>query len=156
MGRVEPRRDIHRPCSESASSHVWLLAGALVLLLLLSILYLSYQTRCENHVRAVRVNVQALRRSVKQFWDLNGCQPKSLDEFRRFHRQHKSDIWDEMYVDLTSDKQREVPEYGELNDKGGYFYDPNSGEIRLNLTRPVREYLRWYRGSYEDEIPSHW
>ena len=61
-----------------------------------------------------------------------------------------------MYVDLTSEKQSDILEYRKLNDKGGYYYDPNTGEVRLNLTRPVQEYLKWYSGGYKDQVPSSW
>jgi hypothetical protein len=157
MGRMGLRRDNDGPPSERASVFVYVLAGGLVLLLLsLSVLYFSYETRCRSHIREVRVHLEALRRSVKEFADLNGHQPKSLDELRRFYKDHGSHFWERMYVDLTSGKQEEVPEYRELNDKGGYFYEPTTGEVRLNLTRPVREYLRLYRGSCEEQTPSHW
>jgi len=43
-----------------------------------------------------------------------------------------------------------------LNGKGGFYYDPNTGELRLNLTEPVKHYVPGYKGRYADEIPSSW
>ena len=93
------------------------------------------------------------RRGIEALYGLNGRYPKSFDEYRKVV---SDSVWDKMFVDLTSEKQSDVPEYRELNDKGGYYYDPNTGEIRLNLTRPVQEYLKFYRGRYKDQIPSSW
>jgi len=59
-------------------------------------------------------------------------------------------------VDLNSEKKSNIPEYRQLNDKGGYYYDPNTGEVKLNLTRPVHEYLNRYSGKFKDQVPSSW
>lgn len=115
--------------------------------------YIWYQSRCEDRVRGIRVVLSMTRRGINAFYGLKGRYPESINEFRQWSR---GGAWDKMIVDLTSDKQSKIPEYHELNDKGGYYYDPNTGEIRLNLTRPVREYLKFYSGSNKDQIPSSW
>jgi len=125
-----------------------------VFILVAFAVYVSYQTQHEKRIEATIVYLKALRTSIQVFYNYNGLYPDSLDEFRQW--QHAGDIWQKMYVDLTSEKQSDIPEYRELNDKGGYYYDPNSGEIRLNLTRPVKEYLKWYVGRFKDEVPSSW
>jgi len=115
-----------------------------------------YRDRCEDRIDAIKINLKTLRRYVSFLYEKHGIYPDSFAQLRGSLIQSGSGNWDRLYVDLASDRQAEVPEYRELNNKGGYYYDPNRGEIRLNLTRPVREYLRWYGGSYADQIPSHW
>ena len=126
---------------------------ALLFVLIVAAAYLSYESKFEKRIRANQIVLDVTRRGIMTFYEVNGRYPKSFDEYRKWSR---GGFWDKMYVDLTSDKQSDVPEYRQLNDKGGYYYDPNTGEIRLNLTRPVQEYLKWYRGRYKDQIPSSW
>lgn len=126
---------------------------ALIFVLLVAGAYIWYQSRCEDRVRGTQALLYVTRSGIKTFYEMNGRYPESINEFRQWSR---GGAWDKMIVDLTSDKQSVVPEYRKLNDKGGYYYDPNTGEIRLNLTRPVQEYLKFYSGRYKDQIPSSW
>lgn len=126
---------------------------ALLFVLLVAAAYIRYESKCEKRIRGIRVVLSMTRRGINAFYGLKGRYPKSIDEYRQIV---SDSVWGSMYVDLTSDKQSVVPEYRQLNDKGGYYYDPNTGEIRLNLTRPVREYLKFYSGSYKDQVPSSW
>lgn len=142
--------------SRKSSPYAYLIAGALVFVLVVAIGQVWYQSKCKNRLRATRVYLGATRESIQAFYEYKGRYPDSLDEFRRCAQAGGSGVWEKMLVDLTSDRQSDVPEYRELNDKGGYYYDPNSGEIRLNLTRPVSEYFKWYRGPLKDEVPSSW
>ena len=126
---------------------------ALLFVLLVAAVQVWYDSKCEKRIRGIRVTLSMTRRGIEALYGLNGRYPKSFDEYRKVV---SDSVWDKMFVDLTSDKQGDVPEYRELNDKGGYYYDPNTGEVRLNLTRPVHEYLKWYNGEYKDQIPSSW
>jgi hypothetical protein len=126
---------------------------ALLFVLLVAAVQVWYDSKCENRIRGIRVTLSMTRRGIEALYELNGRYPKSLDEYRKVV---SDGVWDKMIVDLTSDKQNDVPEYRQFNDKGGYYYDPNTGEVRLNLTRPVKEYLRFYSGRYKDQIPSSW
>jgi hypothetical protein len=126
---------------------------ALLFVLLLAAAYTTYGSKCENRIRGTRGILSVTRKGVKIFYDMNGRYPDSIDEYRKWSG---GGVLDKMIVDLTSEKQSYVPEYRQLNNKGGYYYDPNTGEIRLNLTRPVKEYLMWYSGRYKDQVPSSW
>ncbi len=142
--------------SKKRSPYIYVISGAVVLMLLAFAVEISYQTRCEHRIRETKVYIKVVRRDIKFFFENNGKYPDSLDEFRRHVQKHGILIWEKMYVDLKLEKQSAVPEFRELNDKGGYYYNPNSGEIRLNLTRSVKEYLPRYRGRFKDEVPSSW
>jgi hypothetical protein len=104
----------------------------------------------------IRSDLWNLRMAIKLLHHNNGRYPESIAQVLSLMREGDSGNWDRFHVDLTSDRQEAIPEYRELNNKGGYFYDPNSGEIRLNLTRPVRSHLPWYSGRYAGEVPAAW
>lgn len=150
----------HSLCWVRSKRCLRLVASALCLMLFLiaSLLWFSgwYRDRCEHRIGAIRVSLKTMRRYVQFLREERGCYPDSFAQLRQSLGRSGSANWDRMYVDLTSNRQERVPEYRALNGKGGYYYDPNSGEIRLNLTMPVRQYLYWYRGSYADQIPSQW
>ena len=48
-------------------------------------------------------------------------------------------------------------EYNELNGQGGFFYDSNTVEVKLNITKPLKEYfwLFFFAKNY-NEIPADW
>lgn len=144
------------PRKNRACGLIYTLVALLLLMLALFILYLSYQRPYEDRIRANQGYLSILRTDIQFFLEQNCRYPHSLDEFRLWSQAHGGRIWDKMYVDLNSEKQTDVPDYRELNDKGDYYYDPNTGEIRLNLTRPVKEYLPGYRGRFKDDVPSSW
>jgi hypothetical protein len=133
-------------------SRVFLIAllFVLVAIFVLSILESSYERYCRGRILVLQVNFKTMRTAIEMYYKENAQFPASIMDIRTYIAS------DKMYVDLTSDKQSNVPEYRELNDKGGYYYDPNTGDVRLNLTRPVREYLKFYSGSYKDQVPSSW
>ncbi len=132
-------------------------AYAILGTLIFVLVFFAYQDRCKRRIRVIRVNLSVLRDVIRIYSEVHGGYPNSLNEFRQWSKGDQSQgTWDKMYVDLTSDRQSNVPEYRELNDKGGYYYYPNTGEIRLNLTRPLKEYLPYYRGGSKDNVPSTW
>ena len=137
--------------------YAFVIIGALVLMLVVFAVKVEYNNRCENRIIGIKIRMGAIRNSIHTFLEHNGRYPDSLDEFRRYIRDESGYLnVPVMYVDLTSEKQSDVPEYRQLNDKGGYYYDPNTGEVRLNLIRPVKDYLKWYNGKFKDQVPSTW
>jgi type II secretory pathway pseudopilin PulG len=143
--------------SKESSPYAHLIIVVLVLVLLIVALQMSYDTRCDRRIRATIGHLKALRNAMNVYFRMYGQYPDSLNEFQQWAKGGKhSGFWDKMYVDLTSGKQIDIPVYRELNNKGGYYYDPNTGEIRLNLTRPVKGYLKWYGGCYKNKVPSSW
>ena len=138
-------------------SYTFIIIVTLALMLVVFAVKVEYNNRCTNRIAVIKILLGSIRKSNQAFRERNGRYPESLNELRRYIRNKRGDLRaPSMYVDLNSERQSDVPEYRQLNDKGGYYYDPNSGEIRLNMTRPVKEYLKWYSGSYKDQIPSSW
>lgn len=129
-------------------------AHAVLIVLGLSLLLIAiYDWRVgqrEQLVRGTRAHLGAMRRSIAVFSEINGRYPHSLQE-----------LWDwsgssRLRADFKVEKRENVAEYRQLNGKGGFYYDPNTGEMRLNLTEPVKSYVPGYKGRYADEIPSSW
>ncbi|MCL5281613.1 MAG: hypothetical protein M1376_17075 [Planctomycetes bacterium] len=115
-----------------------------------------YRHRCEDRISEVRATLRIVRRAIAIQHEESGRYPTSFAELRDSLSRGSPENWGRMHVDLTTSRRMRVPEYRQLNDKGGYYYDPNNGDIKLNLTRPVREYFLWYTGKYADQVPSDW
>ncbi len=47
-------------------------------------------------------------------------------------------------------------EHDTLNGKVNWYYNKNKGEVRINLTKPLKYYFKLYYKSDRDEIPSGW
>ena len=126
--------------------------------LLIVLILMWNQRKYYDQIVAIRAYLNDIRERIDYFYNMNERYPKSLSELRQVvteeHPYYLS--LEELLIDLKSKPQKDVPEYRELNNKGGYYYDPNTGEIRLNLTRPVKEYLPFCYIKFRNQIPSEW
>jgi hypothetical protein len=143
--------------SKKSSPYAYAIIAGVVLSLLIVAYINSYNKNCERRFVGIQATLKYLRANILIFSREKGRYPDSLSELEKFCKDFGGrESWFKMYVDLSSDKKSEIPEHRELNDKGGYYYDPEKGEVRINLTRTVKEYLPRYQGRYEDTIPSSW
>lgn len=143
--------------SKKSRPYAYAIVAGVVISLLIVAYTNSYTKRCERRFVRIQATLKHLRASIFLFSRENGRYPDSLSELAQFCKDFGgNESWFKMYVDLSSDKKSEIPEHRKLNDKGGYYYDPKKGEVRLNLTREVKEYLPRYIGRYEDKVPSTW
>ena len=129
----------------------------LLIMLVLVLNFKLYNYETEGRILLIRSFVKNdLRDRINDYYKINGYYPDSINELILFFKMDYN--FNIMYLDiLSSEKQTIVAEYRELNDSGGYFYDPNTGEVKLNLSRPVKEYLPFYYvGRLRNSIPSNW
>ena len=102
----------------------------------------------KNHLSIIRIN-------IKTFMDITGKYPESLSEIRDCGKNdpHLPTIAFKEYI---SNKTGVSSEHETLNGKGGWFYDKNTGQLRVNVTKPVKEYLKIYFGKERNQVPSNW
>lgn len=139
--------------SKRSSRYAHAVLIALALSLLLIAIYDWPVDRLEQRVRGTRLYLSAMRTSIAAFSEMNGRYPHSLQELWDWYGSAAPDV---VPVGFKVEKRENVAEYRQLNGKGGFYYDPNTGEVRLNLTEPVKNYFPGYKGKYADEIPSSW
>ena len=128
--------------------------GILISLMVVILSYRLYQNKIENCINSTRAMLFTHRREFNMFLDLKGHYPQSLNEFWRDIRGEYASK--KHYIAFKYQSESNVKEYRELNGQGGYYYNPDTGDIKLNFTKPVKEYFFWYGGKYADEIPSFW
>lgn len=103
-----------------------------------------------GRVEATRIHLLLIRKTIEAYKEEFGNYPDSIDDVRKYASE------DVIFFDFKDEPQSDIPEHGELNGKGGYYYNKETGEVRLNLTNPVKEYFKFYIGPRANEIPSEW
>jgi hypothetical protein len=133
-----------------------LLCLSLSLVLLLFVEY-AWDEICRTQIGRTQASLLIVRQCIKEYKETNGRYPKNIEELRQYLKNDPNfKPLDSLYVDFKSTKQSNFQTYSEINGKGGYYYDANSGDIRVNLTEPVGHYFFFYGGSLKDEIPVKW
>lgn len=129
----------------------------LVLLALLVVPILLYDSHCEQRIRSTKYNLIKVRSWIPDFKLYKGRYPDSIKELRKYvAEERKNRSLELIYIDFKKNKQSIVTEFDSLNDKGGYYYDKTTGEVKINLTKPVKHYLKFYFGINRNKIPSDW
>jgi hypothetical protein len=128
------------------------------LLLLVALLYVVQSERAmypdrliatEECLRSARLWVSSFRQDMGRF-------PESFEEVYRYQDSTSGKEGNRyVFVEQIS-TPKVLPERTELDGTGGFFYNRQTGEIRVNLTRPLRTYWRLYYGRRRDEIPASW
>jgi hypothetical protein len=111
------------------------------------------QTDARDRVVGARTCLESVRSDVENYVKENGHYPPSLHELWQW-RFPKGDA--RLGRSPLEKNRDEEPECRNLDGKGGWCYDPNTGKVRINITRPVKEYLPHYAGPKPDDIPAEW
>lgn len=116
-------------------------------------------------------SLDVARESVQWYRVQTGMWPRSLGEIRTyalekgvdFHRPGVNVSTGTIFLFL-SDFDREwisrlrgnSTEWDVLNNKGGFYYNKHTGEVKINLTQPLKDYFIIFFGERGDEIPADW
>jgi hypothetical protein len=80
-----------------------------------------------------------------------------LAEISNYDSEHEEIKFDKIPFDeYISNENGETKESATLDNKGGWYYNKDTGEVKLNLTKPLKSYLPFYFGPYRNEVPSEW
>jgi hypothetical protein len=113
----------------------------------------SYPTR----VLWTRQSLQHIRASIRRFKETEGRYPTSWAELHdRGQEKGKIHVLPEHRKEYISEETGAEQEHSELDGSGGWYYNSNMGEIRVNLTKPLKHYFKIYLRSDRNEIPSNW
>lgn len=140
---------------------VWrLLVLAIVaglLCVLVSVYFYFPCFRFYGPVRGTQLNLLSLRNKIAGYRAREGCYPTCLSEiYVRADDGSEAGSPGRVPKELLSGSQWSGSEFNVLNGKGGWYYDPNTGEVKISLREPVKQYLRFYFGKRRNEIPSDW
>ena len=116
-----------------------------------------YNSHCKRRILHTKHDLIEVRDWIIKFKVYKKRYPESIQELRKYVAEKQEDKSLELiYTDFKKNKQSIVNEFDTLNDRGGYYYNKATGEVRVNLTKPVKQYLKCYGGIYRDEVPAEW
>ena len=102
-------------------------------------------------------NVSSLRLQIDGFKKLEGRYPNSLSELQQYSKDNpNAGLGNVLVTEHISDFAGNSNEFDVLNNQGGWYYDKNTGEVKLNLTEPLNHYIESYVGNIGKEIPADW
>ncbi len=106
------------------------------------------------------ISLKIIRDNVNKFHTIHGKYPDSVtalneyinnnseEEFYGKERENKEYISSESGLDN---------EYNVLNGQGGWYYNKNNGEVRVNIVKPLKKCFEpYYYLPARNKIPSDW
>jgi hypothetical protein len=110
----------------------------------------------QSRIRTQKVNLAFGRKSIRIFAEQNGRFPHSLYELNDYAKKSPQEIpWRFPPSEFISGKSNSR-EHSFLDGTGGLYYNPKTGELKLNLTRPLNSYWKLYLGEERNEVPAEW
>ena len=114
-------------------------------------------------------SLDVARESVRWFKERTGRLPVSLAQISEYASQTNVDYYrpgisagkielflPALHKEHISSFRGDSNEHRELNDQGGFYYNNQTGDVKINLTRPLKTYFIVYFSLRGDEIPSSW
>jgi len=131
----------------------------LIVLIIIGLLYILIYaiTSEDSSIRSTKVFLAVGRGHINGFKKHKGRYPNSLAELEQYIVQNQELGFKKLsFIEYYSDPKGNSQEFDLLNGEGGWYYNKKTGEVKLNLTKPVKCYLRFYFGKYRNEVPSDW
>jgi hypothetical protein len=116
-----------------------------------------YNSECDYRIRGVRASLILIRSLIKTYNDSKGKYPESIAELQKYEESEQKNY--QLKIIITTFRWKGkygIQEFNEINGNGGYYYNKTTGEVKVNLNKPVKHYLKFYFGKYRNEIPADW
>jgi len=112
-------------------------------------------------LRSTIINLRFSRESIRLFFEQTGRFPESLHEMNEYAKkgeEYRAKIdWKFPPMECISSKNpANTSEHSVLDGTGGLYYNPKTGVLKVNLTKPLKSYWRFYSGERKDEVPAEW
>jgi len=138
----------------------------MIVLIIIALLFILFfwlvppLARVDMGIRSTKGRLFFAREKIKEFKNSHKRYPSSLKELERYILQDPGiagqGYGDNFFVEGYSDPKGNTRKVNILDGKGGWYYNKEAGEIRVNLTKPVKYYIKFYFGKHRNEIPSEW
>lgn len=112
-------------------------------------------------LRSTIRNLRSSRESIRLFFEQTGRFPESLQEMNEYAKkgeEYRDKIeWRSSPKEFISSKHPpNTSEHSVLDDTGGLYYNPKTGVLKVNLTKPLKSYWKFYSGERKEEVPAEW
>ncbi len=138
-------------------STVLLVLGFVLLMIAIGNEYISYSYALRWRLHGTQVCLDVSRKNIRLFADENGRFPKSLAELNEYIQKKRDKMHRIRFpMDVISDDDPNTSEHNVLDGIGGLYYNPETGVLKVNLTKPLKYYWRFYFGGRRDQVPADW
>ncbi len=138
---------------------IFLLITSLILLfVIIMVVFNDADSIYKHRVDGTKFSLYYLRSMIICYNKEEGIYPKSLAEMQNYFNEKKTNSFRNNNSEYISSKDGCDKEFDSLDGNGGWYYDNNTGLVKVNITKPVNYYLQsksWFCSS-DDEIPSEW
>jgi len=124
----------------------------LIFLLVFAVIFFLVNANIQR-IGASKINLQLIRYRVHEYKKIHGIYPKSIKALEDDKDVGISKAFIKEYISKSMYCENI---FNVLNGNGGWYYNPDTGELKINLTNPVRHYLWFYFGEKRNEIPADW
>jgi len=137
---------------------VLLLIGVLLIICVVYVLASNKISSYSRRLRFTEINLAFGRECIHLFADQTGKFPESLHELNEYGKKFRNKIdWRfPLRESISSYNPSNFSEHNVLDGTGGLYYNPETGEIKVNLIKPLKSYWRLYFGEERDEVPADW
>lgn len=138
-------------------STVLLVLGFVLLMIAVGNEHISYSNALRWRLYGTHVCLDSGRKNIRLFAEETGRFPKSLAELNEYI-QNRRDKMNRIRFPLESisDDDPNTSEHNVLDGTGGLYYNPETGVLKVNLTKPLKSYWRFYFGKGREEVPADW
>ena len=135
-----------------------MLGVMIVVLILIGLAFIiSYTGFYPKRIFWTKINLTLGRRSIQLFTEQTGRFPESLQELIEYGEKFPDKVDCKGNPrEFISDNYPDKSEHDVLDGTGGIYYNPKTGELKINLTKPLKSYWRLYFGERRNEVPSSW
>ncbi len=133
---------------------IFIMVLVLVVVLLAADDFSMYQKR----ILWTGSELRRARSSVKWFKEETNRIPGSLKEINQYAKENSDSEFRRSlrFREYFSTSKGNSDEVDKLNGDGGWYYNKTTEEVRINITKPVRHYLKFYFGEERNQIPADW
>lgn len=132
----------------------------LLLLINLSVVLHFWATYTFPKVRTInlsRARLNVIRAMTKSFNEEKHRYPSSLKELKQYsvaiNPDDDVDVW---FLEVITNSTGVIKESEVLDGQGGLYYNNKTGELRWNITKPIKYYWKFYYGVGRNDVPSSW
>jgi hypothetical protein len=101
------------------------------------------------------LSLSYLREQIRQYHETTGEFPPSLAQMKAGFVAEPGERWGPDKEWLSTDKGN-GRESSVLDGRGGWYYNQETGELRINLDKPLKSYLKHYYRRDRNERPCDW
>jgi hypothetical protein len=101
------------------------------------------------------MSLSYLREQIRQYHEATGAFPSSLAQMKARFVGKPGERWGPDKEWLSTD-QGNARESSVLDGSGGWYYNKETGELRLNLKQSLKHYLKHYYRRDRNERPCDW